>query len=294
MDQKDIPLDLLPTASSRETKDVVETLVAYALITKRPAESALDIHRLVHLEIHMWLQRQKQLDQWTQRAITRIQQAFPDNNHGNRSKWRRLLPHAKYALSYGRTEKEDEASTNLAWKCATALYSDGRYNESGELFVQVMEIRKRVLGPEHPDTLTSMANLASTYRDKGRWDEAEELFVQVMETNKKKLGSDHPDTLTSMANLALTYWNQSRWDAAEELEVQVIETSKKKLGADHPDTLNSMANLSYTWKAMGRQTEALKLMDECVQIRKRVLGVNHPHFLSSSATLSAWRLEGEG
>jgi Tetratricopeptide repeat len=43
--------------------------------------------------------------------------------------------------------------------------------------VQVMETRKRVLGKEHPDTLTSMANLASTYGNQGRWKEAEELFV---------------------------------------------------------------------------------------------------------------------
>jgi hypothetical protein len=32
-----------------------------------------------------------------------------------------------------------------------------------------METRKRVLGVEHPDTLTSMGNLASTYKNQGRW-----------------------------------------------------------------------------------------------------------------------------
>ena len=32
-----------------------------------------------------------------------------------------------------------------------------------------METSKRVLGAEHPDTLTSMANLASTYQNQGRW-----------------------------------------------------------------------------------------------------------------------------
>jgi hypothetical protein len=67
-----------------------------------------------------------------------------------------------------------------------------------------METRKKKLGADHPDTLTSMANLASTYRNQGRWDAAEELEVQVMETCKKKLGADHPDTLTSIANLAFT------------------------------------------------------------------------------------------
>jgi hypothetical protein len=66
-----------------------------------------------------------------------------------------------------------------------------------------METRKRVLGVEHPSTLTSMANLASTYSGQGRWKEAEELEVQVMETKKRVLGVEHPSTLTSMANLGL-------------------------------------------------------------------------------------------
>ena len=68
-----------------------------------------------------------------------------------------------------------------------------------------METRKRVLGEEHLDTLTSIGNLASTYRNQGRWKEAEELEVQVMETRKRVLGEKHPDTLTSMGNLASTF-----------------------------------------------------------------------------------------
>ena len=34
--------------------------------------------------------------------------------------------------------------------------------------MQVIEISKRVLGVEHPDTLTSITNLASTYRNQGQ------------------------------------------------------------------------------------------------------------------------------
>ncbi len=67
-----------------------------------------------------------------------------------------------------------------------------------------METSKTKLGDDHPDTLTSMAKLASTFWNQGRWSEAEKLNVQVMETSKTKLGADHPDTLTSMANLAST------------------------------------------------------------------------------------------
>ena len=50
------------------------------------------------------------------------------------------------------------------------------------------EVQKRVLDQEHPDIPTSMANLASTYRDQWRWREVEELEVQVVETRKGLLG----------------------------------------------------------------------------------------------------------
>jgi hypothetical protein len=71
-----------------------------------------------------------------------------------------------------------------------------------------METSKTVLGPEHPDMLTSMANLISTYQNQGQWTEAEKLEVQVIETRKIVLGPEYPSMLTSMANLALTYQNQ--------------------------------------------------------------------------------------
>jgi hypothetical protein len=67
-----------------------------------------------------------------------------------------------------------------------------------------METRKKKFGADYPDTLSSIGNLASTYRNQGRWDTAEELFVQVMEMSKKKLGADHPSTLSSMNNMAFT------------------------------------------------------------------------------------------
>jgi Tetratricopeptide repeat len=46
------------------------------------------------------------------------------------------------------------------------IYSNqGRWKEAEELEMQVIEKRKRVLGAEHLDTLTSIGNLASTYRN---------------------------------------------------------------------------------------------------------------------------------
>jgi hypothetical protein len=64
---------------------------------------------------------------------------------------------------------------------------------------RTFESRRDALGHEHPDTLTSMGNLASTYGNQGRWKEAEELEVQVMETFKRVLG---PGTRTQNPSTA--------------------------------------------------------------------------------------------
>ncbi|KAK5651032.1 hypothetical protein OQA88_1501, partial [Cercophora sp. LCS_1] len=166
-------------------------------------------------------------------------------------------------------------------------YDEGRWAEAEKLFVQVMETSKTKLGADHPDTLTSIDNLASTFWKQGRWQEAEKLEVQVMETRKTKFGADHPDTLMSMANLASTFWNQGRWAEAEKLEVQVMETRKTKLGADHPDTLASMNNLASTFWKQGRWQEAEKLEVQVMETRKTKLGANHPNTLTSMANLAS-------
>jgi hypothetical protein len=74
-----------------------------------------------------------------------------------------------------------------------------------------------LLGEEHSDTLTSIANLESAYRSQGQWKEAEALEVQVKEIRIKVLGKEYADTLKSLANLEAMYNQQGRLRQAEEL-----------------------------------------------------------------------------
>ena len=46
---------------------------------------------------------------------------------------------------------------------AKTYLNQGRWNEAEKLNVQVMNMRKKVLGAEHPDTLAIIGNLALTY-----------------------------------------------------------------------------------------------------------------------------------
>ena len=101
---------------------------------------------------------------------------------------------------------------------ANTYRKQGRWEVAEQLEIRVIDMRKKLLGPEHPDTLRSMSSLATTYLDQGRWNEAEQLEIQVVDMSKKLLGAEHPDILTSMENLENAYRNQERWDEAEELQ----------------------------------------------------------------------------
>lgn len=64
-----------------------------------------------------------------------------------------------------------------------------------------METRKRVRGKEHPDTLTSMVNLAWTWKSQDQHDKSLELMVTCVCLQEKILGIDHPSTVSSLATL---------------------------------------------------------------------------------------------
>jgi Tetratricopeptide repeat len=169
----------------------------------------------------------------------------------------------------------------------------GRWAEAEKLHAQAMETRKAVLGPKHPDTLTRMANLASTYHGQGRLMEAENLHTQVMEARKTILGPEHPDTLASVNNLALTYREQGRWTEAEKLLMQEIEIAKTVQGPEHPDTLTNMNNLAFIYGDHGRWAEAEKLNVQVLETRKTILGPEHPETLISMWGLSyVWKQQG--
>jgi Tetratricopeptide repeat len=80
--------------------------------------------------------------------------------------------------------------------------------------LEVIEISKKLLGPEHPATLSSMENLARIYSEQRRWNDAEQLELQVMDIRKKLLGTEHPDILKSMERLTRIRqggMKQKRW-----------------------------------------------------------------------------------
>ena len=98
----------------------------------------------------------------------------------------------------------------------TVGMAQGCYDETEMLYVEKLEISKRDLGEEHPNTLMHMTSLAILYEKQGRYDEAEPLYLQTLEISKRILGDEHPFTLKTMNRLKILNEKQGERVAGEE------------------------------------------------------------------------------
>jgi hypothetical protein len=64
---------------------------------------------------------------------------------------------------------------------ATVYLNRRKLPESEKLYTKVLETQRKVLGEQHPDTLTSMGNLGSSFLSQRKFAQAESLLVSSYE-----------------------------------------------------------------------------------------------------------------
>jgi tetratricopeptide (TPR) repeat protein len=154
------------------------------------------------------------------------------------------------------------------------------------LFTKARATFATELGPNHPDTLKSMYDLAVSYRHAGQNDRAMKLHEETLALQRAKLGPDHPDTLRSMNSLANSYAAAVQNDRALKLREETLALRTITLGPDHPDTLASMNNLANSYEETGQRDRALKLREETLALMRAKFGPDHPITFGSMNNLA--------
>lgn len=79
-------------------------------------------------------------------------------------------------------------------------------SRTAELFLKrSLEMRERVLGPEHPDCAQSLNNLAALNSEKKHYERAEELYERALNIRRQALAPDHPSLAYTVKHLAMLY-----------------------------------------------------------------------------------------
>lgn len=89
----------------------------------------------------------------------------------------------------------------MACAASLRLKREGKYALAEPIYVRVLELRRAALGDEHPDTLTSINNMAMLLQAQGKLDAAEPLLFEAASTARRVLGIDHPHAKTFAVNL---------------------------------------------------------------------------------------------
>ena len=103
----------------------------------------------------------------------------------------------------------------------------GLYRDAQPLLETALQTRRRVLGPDHPDTLASSHALANLYWFQGNYREAEPLYRDIVERRTRLLGADERDTLRANYDLASLYQRQKRWEEFDRLSSDTLARQRR-------------------------------------------------------------------
>jgi hypothetical protein len=159
---------------------------------------------------------------------------------------------------------------------------------------EIVAVRDRELGPDHPDTLYARYELGLTYFHVGIGDarvrDAIDALERVAEDQVRVLGAAHPDTLRTWTSLTLLYSQALRHEELPALRArivagweQVVSELEQRLGPDDPETQSSRVQLSWAYRDVGRKAEGQALLEQVVASwgrlaaeRTQRLGPVHP------------------
>ena len=166
------------------------------------------------------------------------------------------------------------------------LYIQGQYEKAVEVAREALAATEKTYGPDHPDVVKSLKNLAIIYESQGKYSAAAQLYQRALKILEKSLGSDHPYVALILNDLATLYKNQWKYDKAEPLFQRALEILEKSWGPDHVRVARSLSGLGDCYCDRGQYEKAEPVLQRALVIREKALGPDHPDVSQSLNNLA--------
>ena len=190
-------------------------------------------------------------------------------------------------------ELQDNPETAAALRHSLAsVHSDwGMYFEAQSGFAAASDLRRQILGENHPDTFVSRRDQAAAMSDSGHTPEALDLILGVFEDAQAALGSDHRETLSVSHALGGILMADGQPVEAVEVFRDTLTRQERLLGSDHVDTINTAASLGAAKMKAGHLEGAGELFENVLERRLEILGEEHSLTLTSVNSLAGFRFQ---
>ncbi|EXJ95818.1 hypothetical protein A1O1_00942 [Capronia coronata CBS 617.96] len=188
-----------------QLEECFELLQNYSFVQWKEDQKSYAMHKLVHAWGYDRLCRDKQYT-FSRETFQLIRNAVSGCSDRAEDKLR-LVPHvmANFATLANVNEGTDSRLAGILDALVSTgvfLTDIGRFAEGYIIEKYVLEKRRRILGEEHPNTISAMNNLAITLGDQGHLDEAATIQKEVLEKMRRILGEEHPNTISAIEETA--------------------------------------------------------------------------------------------
>lgn len=206
--------------------------------------------------------------------------------------WRQLLPHVLVATDPNRNLSAVEE--DVAWllvRVAMYLTAQGEAAPARSLFERAWDLRRRLLGNDHSDTLEAASRLSLNLWTLGQYEKTRQLAADTLTRMRRVLGEDQPDTLRAAYLLGYALRELGHYERALQLGEDTLARCRRVLDQDDLLTLTAAFSLAPTLRALGQYERARQLGEDALRRMRRTLGENHPYTLRAAHSLAATQRE---
>ncbi|MEJ2502843.1 MAG: tetratricopeptide repeat protein, partial [Gemmatimonadota bacterium] len=152
---------------------------------------------------------------------------------------------------------------------------------------EMLALRTRALGPDHPEVVDVMLALANTERGLGHYEDAVALLRQALDAAQRDLGPDDPLATIPMLHLGdVLLEDLGRADDAEALYRRALAVQERELGPNDLLLIHGLHSLGSLLGRQGRHPEAERTLRRAIDILSRTLGPEHPRTVGSNLGLA--------
>ncbi|KAG4429842.1 hypothetical protein IFR05_014674 [Cadophora sp. M221] len=133
----------------------VSVLRNYSFISVNTNGTSFEMHGLVQLAMRKWLEAHGQIERWKRQFIKNLDAELPTGEYENWERCQALFPHAQSAAAQKPKEQDSLTDwTSVLYKAAWYAWRRGKGVEAENLAFTAMQVRKKILGDEHEDTVS--------------------------------------------------------------------------------------------------------------------------------------------
>jgi tetratricopeptide (TPR) repeat protein len=225
------------------------------------------------------------------RKLGPLEQAIALNGLGMVGKYTRRFRQAARAyqralgLALGEFGADSAFVATIEHNLGGLLHARGDFRAAEPHARRAVAIRRKVLGPRHPETLADEAALVAVLDGLEQWDEAEPLHRRIVSDLQRVHGRAHAEVGYALANLGAHWQLRGRYAKAAPPLQRAVRIQQATLGLGHPSLGLTLHNLGALELERGRRAGGIALLRRAHRILERALGPRHAHARATSALL---------